>query len=167
MLLHSLRLLQQFSVDSYVKIETSRLDFQRKRQNEIRTEILEGVLDSVSIGQTEGSKVGRKVILPASFIGGPRDMRRRYLDAMALVQKYGKPDIFLTMTCNPMWKEIQDCLQFKERAQDRPDLLSRVFRAKFEMLKAELLDRKFLEKSLHVFMLLNSKNGAFLMLTYY
>ncbi|XP_027171551.1 uncharacterized protein LOC113771129 [Coffea eugenioides] len=142
MLLHSLRLLQQFSVDSYVKIETSRLDFQRKRQNEIRTEILEGVLDSVSIGQTEGSKVGRKVILPASFIGGPRDMRRRYLDAMALVQKYGKPDIFLTMTCNPMWKEIQDCLQFKERAQDRPDLLSRVFRAKFEMLKAKLLDRK-------------------------
>ena len=100
------------------------------------------MLDSVSIGQTEGSKVGRKVILPASFIGGPRDMRRRYLDAMALVQKYGKPDIFLTMTCNPMWKEIQDCLQFKEKAQDRPDLLSRVFRAKFEMLKAELLDRK-------------------------
>ncbi|XP_071921805.1 uncharacterized protein [Coffea arabica] len=69
-------------------------------------------------------------------------MRRRYLDAMALVQKYGKPDIFLTMTCNPMWKEIQDNLQFKEKPQDRPDLLSRVFRAKFEMLKAELLDKK-------------------------
>ncbi|XP_027171842.1 uncharacterized protein LOC113771461 [Coffea eugenioides] len=142
MLLHTLRLLQQFSVDSYVKIETSRLDFQRKRQNDIRTEILQGVLDSVSIGQSEGLKVGRKVILPASFIGGPRDMRRRYLDAMALVQKYGKPDIFLTMTCNPMWKEIQDNLQFKEKLQDRPDLLSRVFRAKFEMLKAELLDKK-------------------------
>ncbi|XP_027171707.1 uncharacterized protein LOC113771310 [Coffea eugenioides] len=142
MLLHTLRLLQQFSVDGYVKIETSRLDFQRKRQNDIRTEILEGVIDSLSVGQTEGSKVGRKVILPASFIGGPRDMRRRYLDAMALVQKYGKPDIFLTMTCNPMWKEIQDNLQFTEKPQDRPDLLSRVFRAKFEMLKSELLDKK-------------------------
>ncbi|XP_027095918.1 uncharacterized protein [Coffea arabica] len=142
MLLHTLRLLQQFSVDSYVKIETSRLDFQHKRQNDIRTEILAGVLDSVSIGQSEGSKVGRKMILPASFIGGPRDMRRRYLDAMSLVQKYGKSDIFLTMTCNPMWKEIQDNLQFKEKPQDRPDLLSRVFRAKFEMLKAKLLDRK-------------------------
>nr|XP_027118300.1 uncharacterized protein LOC113735497 [Coffea arabica] len=75
MLLHTLRLLQQFSVDGYVKIETSRLDFHRHRQNKIRSEILQGVLDSVSIGQTAGSKVGRKVILPGSFIGGPRDMR--------------------------------------------------------------------------------------------
>ena len=101
MLLHSLSLLQQYAVDGYVKIETSRLDFHRNRQNNIRSEVLQGVLDSISIGQTNASKVGRRTILPASFIGGPRDMRRRYLDAMSLVQKYGKSDIFLTMTCNP------------------------------------------------------------------
>nr|XP_027067565.1 uncharacterized protein LOC113693193 [Coffea arabica] len=118
MLLHTLRLLQQFSVDGYVKIETSRLDFHRHRQNKIRSEILQEVLDSVSIGQTAGSKVGRKVILPGSFIGGSRDMRRRYLDAMALVQKYGKPDIFITMTCNPAWKEIQENLKYHEKPQD-------------------------------------------------
>nr|XP_027075846.1 uncharacterized protein LOC113699685 [Coffea arabica] len=100
------------------------------------------VLDSVSLGQAEGSKVGRRIVLPASFIGGPRDMRRRYLDAMALVQKYGKPDIFLTMTCNPAWKEIQCNLKYHEKPQDRPDLLARVFRAKFEMLKHELLNRQ-------------------------
>ncbi|XP_027174114.1 uncharacterized protein LOC113773690 [Coffea eugenioides] len=94
MLLHALRLLQQYSVDVYVKIKTSRLDFHRKKQKELRTEALKGVLDSVSAGDVSGSKVGRRVILPASFIGGPRDMRRRYLDAMALVQKYGKLDIF-------------------------------------------------------------------------
>jgi hypothetical protein len=28
------------------------------------------------------------------------------MDAMALVRKFGKPDIFLTMTCNPNWDEI-------------------------------------------------------------
>jgi len=28
------------------------------------------------------------------------------MDATALVQKYGKPDHFLTMTCNPNWEEI-------------------------------------------------------------
>jgi hypothetical protein len=32
------------------------------------------------------------------------------MDAMALVQMYGKPDIFLTMTYNPNWQEIQDAL---------------------------------------------------------
>ncbi|XP_071939844.1 uncharacterized protein [Coffea arabica] len=136
------RLLQQFSVDVYVKIETSRLDFYRHRQNKIRFEILQGVLDSVSVGQTAASKVGRKVILPASFIGGPRDMRRRYLDAMVLVQNYKKSNIFLTMTCNPAWKEIQENLKYHEKPQDRPDLLVRVFRAKFEMLKAEILNKQ-------------------------
>ncbi|XP_027174256.1 uncharacterized protein LOC113773851 [Coffea eugenioides] len=142
MLLHCLRLLQQFSVDSYVKIETSRLDFHRHRQNVVRSEILQGVLDSVSLGQTEGSKVGRRIVLPAFFIGGPRDMRRRYLDVMALIQKYGKPDIFLTMTCNPAWKEIQCNLKYHEKPQDRPDFLARVFRAKFEMVKHELLNKQ-------------------------
>ncbi|XP_027174556.1 uncharacterized protein LOC113774189 [Coffea eugenioides] len=61
---------------------------------------------------------------------------------MALVQKYGKPDIFLTMTCNPAWKEIQENLKYHEKSQDRPDLLARVFRAKFKMLKAEILNKQ-------------------------
>ncbi|XP_027082697.1 uncharacterized protein [Coffea arabica] len=142
MLLHARRLLQQFVVDVYVKIETSRLDFHRKKQNDVRTEILQGVIDSISVGQRQGSQVGRRVYLPASFIGGPRDMRRRYIDAMALVQKYGRPDIFITMTCNTNWKEIQENLKYGEDAQDRPDLVSRVFRAKFEMLKSEILKKK-------------------------
>ncbi|XP_027076324.1 uncharacterized protein [Coffea arabica] len=142
MLLHTGRLLQQFVVDIYVKIETSRLDFHRKNQNDIRTEILQGVMDSIAAGKSEGKQVGRRVYLPSSFIGGPRDMRRRYVDAMALVQKFGKPDLFITMTCNTQWKEIQENLKYGESAQERPDLVSRVFRAKFEMLKAEILKKK-------------------------
>ena len=116
MLLHSLRLLQQFVVGTNIKIETSKLDFHRKLQTEIRTEILQGVMDSVAIGQTQGFRVRHRIVLSASFVGGPRDMRRKYLDVMTLVQKYGKPDIFLTMTCNPMWKEIQDNLQYHEKS---------------------------------------------------
>ncbi|XP_027155620.1 uncharacterized protein LOC113755986 [Coffea eugenioides] len=152
MLLHTLRLLQQYSVDVYVKIETSRLAFHRKKQNEVRTEALKGIMDSVSSGETSGSKVGRRILLPASFIGSPRDMRRRYLDAMSLVQRYGKPDIFLTMTCNPMWREIQDNLMYKEKAHDRPDLLSRkrgyphahmllILKHRFKPLNPEAYDR--------------------------
>ncbi|XP_071918919.1 uncharacterized protein [Coffea arabica] len=80
------RIEHYYGFDSYVKIENSRLDFHRHRQNVVRSEILQEVLDSVSLGQTEGSKVGRRIVLPASFIGGPRDIRRRYFDAMTLPQ---------------------------------------------------------------------------------
>ena len=69
-------------------------------------------------------------------------MRRRYIDAMSLVQRFGKPDIFITMTCNRMWKEVQGNLKYGEEAQDRPDLVSRVFRAKLELLKTEVTKKK-------------------------
>jgi hypothetical protein len=38
------------------------------------------------------------------------------MDAMALVRKYGKPDVFLTMTYNPNWDEIKNELCPEQRA---------------------------------------------------
>uniref|UniRef100_A0A453JVC3 ATP-dependent DNA helicase n=1 Tax=Aegilops tauschii subsp. strangulata TaxID=200361 RepID=A0A453JVC3_AEGTS len=73
-------------------------------------------------------------------------MRRRYMDAMALVRRYGKPDIFLTMTCNPNWDEIRQELYPGQTPQDRPDLVVRVFRAKLEELKNKLLKKDILGK---------------------
>ena len=85
MLLHARWLLQQFSVDIYVKIETSKLNFHRKKQKEVRSEILKGVIDGMSVGSSTRNDVGRRIYLPAYFIGGPRDMKRRCLDAVFLV----------------------------------------------------------------------------------
>ena len=73
-------------------------------------------------------------------------MRRRYMDATALVRRYGKPDIFLTMTCNPNWNEIRNELYPGQSAQDRPDLVTRVFRAKLEAMKKKLLKNDILGK---------------------
>ena len=69
----------------YIKIETSRLDYFRRKQKEIRAELYQGIVDSVSYSKSQGSNVSKRFILPALFIGGPRDMRKRYLDAMTLV----------------------------------------------------------------------------------
>jgi hypothetical protein len=66
------------------------------------------LVDSYRNGVEDASEVGKRTVLSPTFIGGPRDMRRRYMDAMALVRKYGKPDVFLTMTCNPNWDEIKN-----------------------------------------------------------
>lgn len=71
-------------------------------------------------------------------------MKRRHMDAMALVQKYGKPDIFLTMTCNPNWEEIVNKLFPGQTPQDRSDLVVRVFRAKLEAMKDMLLKQHIL-----------------------
>ncbi|PWZ20066.1 ATP-dependent DNA helicase PIF1, partial [Zea mays] len=124
-ILHGKRLFQQFAVDTYIKIESSRLDFIRKNQDRLRADLYQGLVDSMLDGDVRGEKVGKRTVLSPSFIGGPRDMRRRYMDAMALVRKFGKPDIFLTMTCNPNWDEIRRELLRGQTLQDRPDLVKR------------------------------------------
>ena len=73
-------------------------------------------------------------------------MRRRYMDAMALVRKYGKPDIFLTMMCNPNWDEIKNELYPGQTPQDHPDLVTRVFRAKLEAMRKMLMEKDILGK---------------------
>nr|XP_027091801.1 uncharacterized protein LOC113712521 [Coffea arabica] len=126
----------------YIKIESQRLDYYRSRQQLIRREELQGIMDSVIAGHCQGSKIGQRVILPASFIGGPRDMRRRYVDAMALVQKFGKPDLFITMTCNPSWPEVKKHMLPTDESHNRPDLLARVFHAKLDLLKEQLFKKQ-------------------------
>ena len=37
-------------------------------------------------------------------------MMQNYQDAMAILRMKGKPDLFITMTCNPNWREIKDNL---------------------------------------------------------
>ncbi|XP_009622040.1 uncharacterized protein [Nicotiana tomentosiformis] len=105
-----------------------------------------GILDVLRHGERDASRIGKQTFLPVTFTGGPRDMRWRYMDAIALVQRFGTPDLFLTMTCNPLWPEIKEHLLSTDEAQNRPDLISRVFRAKLEELKNDILKRNIFGK---------------------
>jgi hypothetical protein len=49
---------------------------------------------------------------------------------MAVVARLGKPDLFITFTCNPQWPDITSELEPGQTATDRPDLVARVFRLK-------------------------------------
>src|SRR6266581_2467165 len=93
-----------------------------------------------NISETQNVKVGKPVILPSSFIGSPRAMQQNYQDAMALVRKYGKPDYFITMTCNPKWKEISENLEEWQKPEYRPDLVARVFKLKLKELQKDLFN---------------------------
>ena len=58
----------------------------------------------------------------------------KFQDAMAICRKFGKPTLFITMTCNPDWTEIKDALFPGESAFDRPDITTRVFKLKNDLL---------------------------------
>ena len=52
------RLLQQFVVDTYIKIETSRLRFCELNQTKIRADLYQGIVDCVNYGEVQPSRVG-------------------------------------------------------------------------------------------------------------
>lgn len=82
------------------------------------------------------TNLGRKIILPSSFIGGgDRWMMQLYQNSMAIVRHFGRPGLFITFTANPKWEEIEKELYPGQKAMDRPDLIARVFHLK----KQELL----------------------------
>ena len=69
-------------------------------------------------------------------------MYQLYLDSMAIVSALGKPDLFITFTCNPKWPEIQS-LQSKNLSQfDLTVQTCRVFHMKLASLMDDLLGTK-------------------------
>jgi hypothetical protein len=97
--------------------------------------------DAVDAG-VRPEDMGIQVILPSSFAGSPRAMQQLLQDAMGIVCVLGNPSYFVTMTCNPKWKEIQDELYPGQTASDRPDLVARVFKMKLAALLDDIRKNK-------------------------
>ena len=54
-------------------------------------------------------------------------MQQNYQDAMAIIAKVGKPDLFLTFICNPKSQSIsyRESMPTGVSAENRPDLVAR------------------------------------------
>ena len=50
------------------------------------------IVTNCKIGQVDGSQLGKKVILPSSFTGGPRYQHQLNQDAMGIVHCFGNYD---------------------------------------------------------------------------
>ena len=73
-------------------------------------------------------------------------MYQLYQDAMSIVGHFGKPDLFITFTCNPKWQEITRELMPHQSAADRPDLTARIFHIKLQELMKDLCVKHCLGK---------------------
>ncbi|XP_057455303.1 uncharacterized protein LOC130746629 isoform X1 [Lotus japonicus] len=133
------RLFQQFLVDCFTMIESQRLSFIRNNQKIIRADFLNGLEEAMTRGETDPGSLGKRIVLPSSFMGGRRYMFDCCQNAMAICKRYGYPDLFITVTCNSTWKEIDRFVRARNvRADERPDVCCRVFRMKLHHLMVTL-----------------------------
>ena len=137
----------------WVTTENQRLNYQAMNQKALRADSYKNVREATEERIREaGSRadaihgddhqqqtaVGRK-ILASSFSGGVRFMNSKFQDGMAIARKHHKPDFFITMTTNPLWPEIQNELLPGQTPQDRPDLITRVYKLKKDQLLHDLV----------------------------
>lgn len=144
-------LYQHFITDKDAELEGHRLYFLRTHQKELRADSYVGFQDFVARKLASvlngNEKTGRAVILPSTHVGSPRYMQQNYQDAMAIVAKFGRPSLFVTFTCNPNWREIKENLGSKLlNAQDRPELIARIFDLKRRAFFDDILKKNIFGK---------------------
>lgn len=142
------RLFQQYVVDAFSMVEQARLWWLKTHQTTLRNDLYSHIADSIRNGDTDASNLGKSFILPAGYVGSKRYMQQNFQDALAVCRHVGHPDIFLTMTCNPMWDEI---VQMMKRIPfgtpvDNLDIISRVFKLKLDQLLDDIRKKDFFGK---------------------
>ena len=83
--------------------------------------------------------------IPASFLGSRQWASRQVADCLALARVYEQPSLFITVTTNPQWPEIQQRLRPGQHPLDIPHVLARVFQARLRNMI-----RFIKSKSVHV-----------------
>ncbi|XP_074304947.1 uncharacterized protein LOC141639801 [Silene latifolia] len=112
-LLQSGKAYHQFLVDGFASVESHRLKFIRYNQDLLRVDNYNNLRRAVERGDVEPSSAGSRLIVPSSLVGGGPYMR----EITRFVRNRG---------LNP---------------EDRPDILSRVFKIKLEELMIDLKER--------------------------
>jgi len=127
--------------DVWAQVEASKLGFLRSptAQARIRNCRFRAVEDCIR-RHGDLALEGTPVVMPASFVGSAQWYRGLYHDAMALPAHFGRPDLFITMTCNPKWEEIRANLPVGADPLDNSDVVARVFYAKWMALLADICE---------------------------
>ncbi|XP_071674427.1 uncharacterized protein [Lolium perenne] len=135
------RLSARSQVDSFACVEEGRLTYIANHQDDFRCEHFQGVADAVGKGNLDGSTIGKKRILPASFSGGDRYQQQNFQDLVAISVECMVPRaLFPTFTCFPKWPEIKEALLLEpgQKYTDRSDIICRVYKMKLDELVADI-----------------------------
>ena len=156
-------LLHEIAVDGACVVESQKVFWLQTHQKQLRADLYQGVVDylAADANAEANNTIGRRIILPATYQGSPRNLSAHYQDAMAIARKHGGPSLFITFTCKPTWIEITRELYAGQAAVDRPDLIARVFNMKLHELAGRSLRSTSSVWSSPTAMLLSSKSEVF------
>jgi hypothetical protein len=121
------------------------IDFQLNWQKRNQHKILGSHRRNANAENIDGESFGTDTFLSQSCHGSRRHLRSLASNALTIVSEYGKPSLFITLTCNPMWPEIQEMLLPGQTAFDRPDIVCQVFKHRLSAILFNLRNGKYFD----------------------
>src|SRR5882724_11822646 len=121
-------------VDSWAAAEQQHLNWAKANKKKLRAELYTGIVDAFSNDSSDPKQIGPRIILPATFQGSSRNMRTNMQKSLAIAREMGTCDVFLTLTGNADWSEVQEALYPGQTSSDRPELVTCVFEQKKKFL---------------------------------
>jgi len=88
-------------VDAWAVCDQNKLNWIRTHQANICADLYNAVADALESGDADPGRIGKKMVLPLSYVGGDRFMQQLYQDSIAIFRHFGKPLLFITFTANP------------------------------------------------------------------
>jgi len=96
-----------------------------------------------NLDRDEDNESNEKTFLSQSMHGSRRHLRSLAKNALTLVSEYGRPSLFITLTCNPNWPEIIEQLLPGQTAFDRGDIVCQVFYRKLQAVLVNIRRGKY------------------------
>ena len=143
------RLTLEYLCDGWAQVEALAADFHRLPAQQARYRVgRKCAVEDQLAREGDMSEATIPMILPSSFVGSTKWYHMLYLDAMALPRRFHKPDLFITITCNPKWEEITAAIPTGSHWRFHPDIVARVFYLKFVEMMQDILERRIFGKVL-------------------
>ena len=79
------RLFQQYIVDAWAVVDQAKLVWIRMNQASLHADLYNRLADAIVQDEVDISELGRKIVLPSSFLGSDRFMQQLFQDSMAIV----------------------------------------------------------------------------------
>ncbi|EPB65785.1 hypothetical protein ANCCEY_15144, partial [Ancylostoma ceylanicum] len=108
------KLYSQYVLHSFARIEADRLCAIGLHSTELRSSTASALFRYLDDKLREkGVKLGKLINMPQRYVGSRKWYEKLYGDAMAVAQRIGKPDLFITFTGSQDWPEIKNNLPGK------------------------------------------------------
>ena len=132
--------MHQFAVMAFARDESRKLQYHRQKVNTKRQANYRDLMQNVNFNSSTGSNHGKKVMLSSSYYGGVRWYRQKNMESLSIFRRKRRPDLFITITCDPKHSDIQNALPKHQKAEDRPDIVARVFKQHLQELTEMLIN---------------------------